>query len=361
MAQRPEDRTKQIVRLMNALRLIQEQDGRSPQALAEALGCTERSVYRYVKALRQAGYPIELDEQRHYSLGRDFFLPPLALSLEESLALLVLAQDIAAKQQVPYLSAAETAFRKIKQQLPPSVKEELGLFDQRVAVRLTKRSPSEEIKDPYLRVRDAISRCRKLSCKYESRSKSSAAEQAAKNAKGDEEFLFRPYALLWIERAWYTVGHHEGRGEVRTLRLSRFSQIKPTDHPYAIPENFRVDDYFGRAWRMIKGPRHEVTIRFDADFAETIADTHWHSTQETEWQDDGSLLFKVTVDGLDEIVWWVLGMGPHCRVIEPQELADRVKQLAADVVTRYEADDGAAPKPTPKATKPTKVAKKGKS
>jgi len=87
---------------------------------------------------------------------------------------------------------------------------------------------------------------------------------------------------------------------------------------------------------MIRGDkRYEVELLFDAEFAETVADTHWHRTQEFIWRDDGSILFRCTVDGLDEIIWWILSMGPHCVVKRPKELAERVKQLAAAVMTKY--------------------------
>lgn len=41
------------------------------------------------------------------------------------------------------------------------------------------------------------------------------------------------------------------------------------------------------------------------------------------------MIFRCKVDGLDEIVWWILSMGPHCVVNKPPELADRVGELAA--------------------------------
>jgi predicted DNA-binding transcriptional regulator YafY len=87
---------------------------------------------------------------------------------------------------------------------------------------------------------------------------------------------------------------------------------------------------------MIRGrDSHEVVLWFDADFAETVADTHWHKTQQIEWQDDGSIVFTCTVDGLDEIIWWILSMGPHCVVRAPAVLKKRVKLMAEQVVQRY--------------------------
>ncbi len=87
---------------------------------------------------------------------------------------------------------------------------------------------------------------------------------------------------------------------------------------------------------MIRGKdAYEVVIDFNADFAETIADTHWHASQKIDQHEDGSITFRCKVDGLDEIVWWVLSMGPHCRVKKPKELATRVRDLAAKMVALY--------------------------
>jgi predicted DNA-binding transcriptional regulator YafY len=83
-------------------------------------------------------------------------------------------------------------------------------------------------------------------------------------------------------------------------------------------------------WVMNDGTRH-----FDEVFADTIADAHWHSTQEVVWNDDRSITFTCKVDGLYEMVWWTLSMGPHCVVKKPPELAQRVKELAAAVVQKY--------------------------
>lgn len=41
------------------------------------------------------------------------------------------------------------------------------------------------------------------------------------------------------------------------------------------------------------------------------------------------------VEGLDEIVWWVLGYGPHAVVREPAELAARVAEMAQAMAARY--------------------------
>ncbi len=185
----------------------------------------------------------------------------------------------------------------------------------------------------YDRVRQAIAEGRALTCRYES-----VDDGKAIKAKRDQEFVFKPYALFFSQRAWYTVGHHSGRDALRCLKLNRFTDVAATKLKYTIPKDFTLTDHLGKAWRMIRGgTTHDVEVRFDANFAETIADTAWHATQQIDYHDDGSITFRCEVDGLDEIVWWVLSMGPHCQVMKPKALRDRVVALAQQVVDRYRA------------------------
>ena len=103
-----------------------------------------------------------------------------------------------------------------------------------------------------------------------------------------------------------------------------------------IPKSFSLEKHLGNAWRMIRGDKsHEVELWFDPHFADTVSDTHWHRTQEIDWNEDGSITFTCKVDGLDEIVWWVLSMGPHCVVKKPKELAEHVKQLGLAIAENY--------------------------
>jgi predicted DNA-binding transcriptional regulator YafY len=119
--------------------------------------------------------------------------------------------------------------------------------------------------------------------------------------------------------------------------LSRFLAIEPTTLKYEIPPTFNLDKHLGNAWNMIPGEKdYNIELRFESPFSQTVSDTRWHTTQNIVWHDDDSCTFTCTVSGLDEIVWWVLSMGPHCRVIKPTELANRVASLAQNTAEIYE-------------------------
>jgi predicted DNA-binding transcriptional regulator YafY len=198
-------------------------------------------------------------------------------------------------------------------------------------LQLAAANPPESAADVYERVRSALANRKALRCGYES------VSSHRKDGERSADFLFEPYSLFFATRAWYAIGFHRGRGEVRCLKLGRFTRVTATDIGYSIPAEFTLESHLGNGWRMIRGKtRYEVELIFDSTFADTIADTHWHKTQQVEWEEDGSIRFRCKVDGLEEIVWWVLSMGPHCRVIKPTQLVARVQALVEQMLAQYQ-------------------------
>lgn len=324
-----------VHRLLRILMLIQSDGDWTARRLAEACGVNIRTIYRDMGTLEAAGVPYYHDTQSGgYRVRRDFFMPPTSLTLDEALSLIALAERIGAAEQIPLMLPAGRAIEKVRSQLPAPIRQQIEKVDRHVSIKLAQAGPHEGFADVYEGVRAAIAMRRALRCRYESLGSS------LNNRPTDEPFEFRPYALFFCQRAWYVIGHHGARREVRSLKLNRFLSLELTDKAYRIPSKFTLDDHLGNAWRMIRGDKtYDVELRFDAEFAETIADTHWHATQRIRWHDDGSITFRCRVDGLEEIVWWVLSMGPHCHVRKPAELRRRVADLAARTAARYRRPD----------------------
>lgn len=316
-----------ISRLLEILTLVQSRRGLKADALAEACGVDKRTIYRDFKALQDAGVPVRHDAASDgYTVEGDFFLPPVHLSMDEALALAVLCEDLVEDGRIPCLRAAIRALAKVRSQLPEDVRDDLDRLSRHIAIRTSNAEGDDGTRDVFQHVQQAIASGTALLCRYESSSDPGA----------DEPFLFEPYSLFFSVRAWYVVGFHHGRDQVRNLKLSRFVAVEQTGEPFSVPAGFDIDDHLGNAWRMIRGESsHEVEIVFEAEFADNIAETTWHRTQSVDYLDDGRVVFRCTVDGLDEIVWWVLSMGPMCRVVKPVELAERVRELATKTAANY--------------------------
>jgi hypothetical protein len=78
-----------------------------------------------------------------------------------------------------------------------------------------------------------------------------------------------------------------------------------------------------------------VVVRFSRKVAQNVAEVAWHKTQRLEFRADGSLDFHVTVSGLGEISWWILGYGDQAEVVQPPELRRIVAGHAARMIEKY--------------------------
>lgn len=239
----------------------------------------------------------------------------------------MLASELAhGKSRLPFLDDAWRAITKIRSQLPSAVRDGVAEIGEHVRVEGARVSPQAGNDRSFELIRRAIADKRKVRCVY-------AAGRTA--GKG---FLFRPYTLYFGQRAWYAIGLHEERNEERSLKLNRLRSIEPTDRPYMIPDGWTIERCFGKAWRMMKGDTlFRVEIRFGPECAMNVADTLWHPTQTVAVQADGSCVFRCEVEGLDEIVWWVLGYGPNAEVVAPDELRQRIRVMVAELMTIYGA------------------------
>ncbi len=317
-----------IHRLLEIISLIQAQRGWTAKALAEKCETSERNVYRDIDQIREAGIPVESGSgDEGYRINGAFFMPPVRLTFEEALSIATLVETLADSGAIPFAKPASMAMNKILSQLPFDVKDELLNRLSTMQLRSTKTTDEGGYEDVYDKVQQSLLSKTMLNCKYESTS----------STNHDEPFLFHPYALFFGTRAWYVVGFHEGRDAIRTLKLSRFIAIEPTSLTYDIPPSFNLDSHLGNAWNMISGEEDfEVELHFKHPFSQTVSDTTWHPTQNIEWHDDDSCTLTCTVSGLEEIVWWVLSMGPNCEVVKPLELRNRVQSLAEQTLSLYQ-------------------------
>ena len=315
-------------RILTLLLLLRQGKPATLAALAESLGVSERQAYRYIGQLRQRGVEVLHDDGQGYWMAGNPFLPPLDLTMDEVVALAALAS--AANRRGSLLGRRSfSAMRKLVSQLPPGLQ---GAMQGRT---MDLRMPAgEAVSGDLLPVFEhAAAQGQELRCAY------------ATSAGEIQHFLLDPYCVLWAERAWYVIGSRQkldakgvpqGPPEVRNLRASRFQEAALTGRQFLPPPGWTLRAHLGNAWRLMRGAPQQVVLRFDAGpFAATVAATQWHATQQAQTLPDGRLELRFSVDGLDEIEWWVLGYGPKVEVAAPPELKQRVAKLAREAAARH--------------------------
>lgn len=310
------------------LQTLQSGQGQNAKGLAAACGVSRRTIFRDLETLREAGVPLQFDaEQDRYLIPSSFFLPPTNFTAEETLSLIALAGELGSDSGLPFYGPARQAALKLESNLPGSLREELRTMTRSIGIKAGQINTLNESDTFYQQLVDAIARRRVVRIKYGSLTEWETIETK-----------LRPYQVQFIKRSWYVIGRSSLHREVRTFNVGRIQALQPMREKYTIPRSFSIDKHFGNAWVMIPddGPDHEVVIRFKSSVAENVAEVVWHKTQRFERLDDGSLEYRVTVSGLNEIAWWVLGYGDLAEVMKPRKLRKLIARRVDQMQRMYE-------------------------
>ncbi|MGE5580227.1 MAG: WYL domain-containing protein [Bacillota bacterium] len=151
-----------------------------------------------------------------------------------------------------------------------------------------------------------------------------------------------PYHLRLFDGAWYCIGYCHERREVRTFALDRMTALQVTGETFTVPDDFSVEEYLAGSLGMERGAPRKVVIEFDPSEAPYIRGRRWHRSQTLEEMPDGTLRMSLTVGGLGEVMRWVMSLGSHAWVVEPEELREKIAAEIEKVRERYSARLGSS-------------------
>ncbi len=322
--------TTRLHRLLQLMQWLQSGRAFNADALADRLQVSRRTVFRDLQTLNEAGVRVLFDEAREgYFLPSPWKLPIEPLTLPEALSLLLICQEIGrADGGMPFHNAAQSAALKISRALPATLQEFAQEAVRGMTIRLDPVNPLAGSAEHYETLLDAWIQRRQVRLEYES------ASERKRIAT-----LFCPYRLVFSRRSWYAIGRSSIDRAIRMYNIGRIVSVQLLDGTYKIPVRFNLERYLGDAWHLIREPqqRHEVVIRFQPQVARNVAEVRWHRTQTCRWLDDGSLEFRVTVEGLSEILWWILGYGDQAEVLAPPQLRTMLRDRVARMQHTYGA------------------------
>ncbi|MFD8733568.1 helix-turn-helix transcriptional regulator [Streptomyces sp. NPDC059618] len=243
--------SRPTARVLTLLELLQSGGTRTVAELAGRLGVEGRTVRRYVEQLADLDVPVESVRGRYggYRLAPGYRLPPLMLSDEEALAVLLgLVAGRRAGMTTAQLTASETASAKIRRVLPRHLARRLDTLME--ALAFTDRPAASATPDAgvLLTLADAVRHRRPVSVRYTDR-----------EGRRSERTL-HAYGIVAHAGRWYVTGQDAGIGEDRTLRLDRITDAR------TLPGTFEAPAGPGPAQRLLSGfataeYRHEVTLR----------------------------------------------------------------------------------------------------
>ena len=108
--------SEKIYRLLRILNHLNNKEPLTVETLAQEFHVTDRTIYRYIKVLRSARFPIDFDEERKtYRFPDGYSLQKLKISQDEMLPLL-LSQEMVSKLGPPLKEKMDSVLQKIATQ-----------------------------------------------------------------------------------------------------------------------------------------------------------------------------------------------------------------------------------------------------
>lgn len=314
-----ERRLKQADRVARSLRILQLISGRGRwniQDLAAELECSERTVYRDLEVLELAGVKPDFDAAAGcYRVRPDYRFPVLNLTDEETLGQAVAGVTTEAAG-LKIGSGAKATSRKLAEVSGEETEKLLADAERVVAILDLKLADHSRHREIIRTLQWALLRKKQVAGTYASPFQDRAVK-----------LMLCPVRLCLVRQAWYLVASPSDSGVLKTYRVPRFKTLRMTDARADVPENFDLKAYFGNAWGVYRGDqRYQVELAFTRAAAPLVTETHWHHTQKLAKQKDGGVHVSFEVDGLEEILWWVLGWAGRVEVLQPRLLRERVAE-----------------------------------
>jgi predicted DNA-binding transcriptional regulator YafY len=303
-------------RLLRLLSLLETRVEWTGADLASRLQVTPRTLRRDVQKLRGLGYPVHAAPgvAGGYRLGAGAALPPLLLDDDEAVAVALSLRTAASHAVSGVGEASVRALAKLEQVLPSRLRQRAAAIGQATVPLI---GPGPVVDAGVLTTIAAA-------CRSTER-----LEFGYRPARDGEQALRRvePHRLVQAGYRWYLVARDIDRDDWRTFRADRIDaprltgvRFVPADPPDAaafVARSVTTAPYRYQARVLVQAPAAAV--------AELVPPT----TGVVEPASDGSCLLTSGSNSLDALAFHLAELGYDFIVLEPPELIDRIRALAA--------------------------------
>jgi proteasome accessory factor C len=314
----PSKASERLRRLLVVVPYLVQHPGTAVSEAAELFGLTEGELLDDLNLLFVSGLPpygpgdlidVDVQDGRIWIGMADYFARPLRLNRSEALALYLRGTALAGEAGLPEAPALVSALGKLAQGLGP---EALGGLPDRVGAAAGHR-PIEGLDD----LRRAAERHERLRIEYYA---ASTAETTTREIDPEEVFF--------SVGNWYVVAWDHRSDAERLFRADRIRAVEPTG------ARFRPRGLEGSGRPLYTPAEHDVVVRLRLS-----RDARWvaeyYETSEVLELDDGGLEVVLPAGRLEWVERLLLRLGPDARVIQPEELKVRVRDLAGRTRKRY--------------------------
>jgi predicted DNA-binding transcriptional regulator YafY len=286
--------------------------------LATEIEVTTKTIQRDIDFMRdRLNLPIEYNDKRQgyeFSQPVESF-PMVELSEAELISVFVAQKALMQYKGTPFEHPLRSAFEKLVSGLDGKITLAWDDLESFISFRNFEIVPTDL--KTFQVVSEAVRKNGVLEFEYKKL-----------NACAYERRCIEPYHLACIQNQWYCFGYDIIRREMRTFVLARMRNAAETGQTFIKSAKFSLKEHLKDSLGVFSGKaKHTIRIRFDKFAAQLVRERVWHPSQQIQELTGGEIEFRVSLSSLHEIEPWALSWGEHAKVIGPNELIKRLRDI----------------------------------
>jgi predicted DNA-binding transcriptional regulator YafY len=150
--------------------------------------------------------------------------------------------------------------------------------------------------------------------------------------------LAEPYALKEFKDRWYLLAKDAKDNNIKSFALDRLTNLDFMQEKYRYPENFDIEQSYRYCFGIISPHQshpEDIILSFSPFQGKYIKTLPLHDTQEILIDNDNETTVKLKLHVTHDLFMELLSFGANMKVIEPKQLADKIKEAHKDAYRRY--------------------------
>lgn len=319
------DILNRIDRLTAMIIFLQGHKQVTVEEIVERYDISERTVYRDLKALQEAGVPIGSEPNNGYFIVKGYHLPPVMFSKEEAAALLTGERLMQQWQGSTLSDSYQSSLDKIRAVLSGQEKEYLDVLDQHIKTfPYMEKLNSPQDRQIFNFLQESIFKREVITIDYYSPYQDKITQRNIESL-----------GLLLRGARWYLAAWCRLRANYRMFRVDRIKNHSSTGIILSEPPPHTLKDFYDTNLKKEEKDIHKVVVRFSHEMFRYLGDQKynygWVSQEDVT---EGKELTFLTYS-IEYIARWLISWGKNIQIIEPDILIKRAQELSEELYQHY--------------------------
>lgn len=288
------------------------------QDVAYEFNISVRTAHRYLMELSDLGVPLYTNQGRNggYRTLKNRILPPVIFDENEAFAIFFAFQSLKYYNSLPFDINIDSASRKLYASLPDDTKNKVARLESVLSFWNQKRSvPSPFLKD----IIEASIENHLLIIEYLSKSENKTKE-------------VKPVGVYAYNGFWYMPAFDMEHDAVRLFRVDRILSLENSKRTHNFPMN--LADWFNTYTVKIPVRLHVILTR--EGLRQCRSEPWLEPYIITTDHESGYIDAEIDRSEVAFVSSYFFRLGTDAKVVEPQEIADNIKQRAHNLIKHYQ-------------------------